>query len=304
MKCPNCGAYMRESELYCLKCGGEIHMVPDFEPEIEDAYQLTIENITNDIWRKDGKEESGRSQMWSVNQKMDAALKTTHIGEGSESNKKRKAVWFAGIGSVVCALLFAGVRLYFYNSIDYQTARARNSMAEKRYDQAVKYYSRALELDEDNVDLKVELSQVYFEENNKIEYEYLLREIVKEENATQEQIESAYGKLIAIYRSRGDFQTINDFLLASENEEVIATYQMYVAKEPEFSVKEGFYTSIQPLKLTAFGNGKIYYTMDGSVPDENSSQYTTPILLENGDYDIKAYYVSENGIYSDVVEKK
>ncbi len=131
-----------------------------------------------------------------------------------------------------------------------------------------------------------------------------MREIIKNKNATIEELDSAYSKLIAIYRARGDYQTINDLLLDSKNETLLSTYQGYIAREPEFSVKEGYYTSIQPLKLTVIGTGKIYYTMDGTEPTENSAQYTAPIILENGDYVIKAYFVNENGVSSSVISKE
>ena len=85
----------------------------------------------------------------------------------------------------------------------------------------------------------------------------------------------------------------------------MSKYQSYMAMEPEFNLQEGYYTSIQPLKLTTFGSGKIYYTMDGSKPREQSS-YTAPILLEKwGLIVLNANNTSnENGIESPVVTKK
>ena len=73
---------------------------------------------------------------------------------------------------------------------------------------------------------------------------------------------------------------------------------------PEFSINEGYYTSIQPLKLTATGSGKIYFTTDGSEPTQESTQYTAPIILENGSHIIRACFVNDNGIVSDVVTKE
>lgn len=286
MKCPNCGAEMKKDALYCEQCGEDIHIVPDFEPELDDDIQQTIKSIADDIWEQDDSKE----RLSAETQKPQ-----------SKRASYRKWIIFAVVLVVFLSLGVAGgVSTYLYFSVEYQTDRARECVEDGLYDRAVRHYTRAIELDESNVNLKVELAEVYFLKNNKIEYEYLLRQIAMDENATAEQVESAYGKLIAIYRARGDYQTINDFLLASENENVLAIYQNYVATAPEFSVKAGNYNSIQPLKLTASGSGRIYYTLDGSDPDENSTLYTTPILLERGDYLIKAYFVNENGIASDI----
>ena len=45
MKCPNCGSEMAEGNLYCEKCGKDIHIVPDFEPELEQNIEQTIHTI-------------------------------------------------------------------------------------------------------------------------------------------------------------------------------------------------------------------------------------------------------------------
>ena len=89
---------------------------------------------------------------------------------------------------------------------------------------------------------------IYFRKNNKIEYEYLLREIVADPEANSEQLETAYGKLIAIYAAREDYKTINDLLQSCGNVNIMSKYQSYMAMEPEFNLQEGYYTSIQPLK--------------------------------------------------------
>lgn len=290
MKCPNCGAEMPVGSLYCEQCGEDIHIVPDFEPEVEFNIEQTINEIAEEI---------------KVNQENPETP-----GKMAENRKRkvfrRNMIALAVFISVMVLILIAGgVWTYQYNSLDVQLKKAESCVKKEEYDKAIRFYKRALELDnsENDIVIKFNLAEVYFLKNNKIEYEYLLREIVKDSNATEEQIASAYGKLIAIYRARKDFKSISELLLASNNEEVLRTYQDYVALEPEFSIQEGYYTDLLPLKLSAYGTGKIYYTMDGSIPDENSTQYTAPIILDDGDYTISAYFVNDFGISSECVSK-
>lgn len=273
---------MAEGTLYCEHCGEDIHIVPDFEPELEADLEQSISEI-----------------MEELDQESDAAFEEPEQGRRFQVKK-----FLVRLSVVFCILLFAaaagaGVWVYLYNSEEYQVSQAMRYTEAGAYDRAVECYNRALELNDD-IELRFSLAEVYLLKNNKIEYEYLLRGIANDKNASAEQLDRAYGKLIAIYRAREDFQTINDLLLTSNDENLILTYQNYIARAPEFSIREGYYTSIQPLKLTAFGAGKIYYTLDGSEPDENSPQYITPILLEDGDYCVKAVFINDNGIVSDV----
>ena len=89
-----------------------------------------------------------------------------------------------------------------------------------------------------------------------------------------------------------------------DNEVIRSTYQNLQAKAPEFGFEEGYYQEILPLKLSSNTAGSIYYTMDGSEPDENSLVYTAPIFLDNGEYTIKAVFVNQYGLVSDVVTKR
>lgn len=301
MKCPNCGAEMKEGTLYCEHCGEDIHIVPDFEPEIEYNIEQTLHDIakemtpaTSEMDAEDTMQETAEVQDWD-----------DFFGDSVGKHPFRWKFVVLAIVLVVVAIVVTGVGISYshYHSAQYQTKCAREYVKTEEYDQAITCYQRALEIDPENINLKFELADIYFQKNNKMEYEYLLREIVSDAAATTEQLESAYGKLIAIYAAREDYKTINDLLQNCGNVNIMSKYQSYMAMEPEFSLQEGYYTSIQPLKLTTFGSGKIFYTMDGSEPGENSSLYTAPILLENGDYCVKAVYVNENNIYSKVVTK-
>nr|WP_318683198.1 chitobiase/beta-hexosaminidase C-terminal domain-containing protein [uncultured Acetatifactor sp.] len=294
MNCPNCGAEIKRGSLYCEHCGEDIHIVPDFDPEVEFSLEETISGIVEEINQGEEGEEKKEG------------TKEKNIKSGRSKRKGKKSWILVGAGSVLAVLAAAAafwiVWLYRYNSLEYQVDMARRCVDNGQYENAVNYYSRALELKEGDIELQFALAETYFLMNNKIEYEYLLRNITGSQNATTQQLERAYGGLVSIYKARGDYQTINDLILSSNNNTIISAYQSYIATEPEFSIPGGYYNTILPLKLTAFGTGKIYYTLDGSEPDENSPQYTAPIILESGDYVVKAYFVNDNGVTSECVE--
>lgn len=283
MKCPHCGEEMDEGALYCKHCGEDIHIVPDFEPELESDLEEALQGILEDMEDMQEREEQDSRE--------------------SAVKPRRHFLWIILIVLIIlvgAASIGTGIWFYLYYSGEYQVRQAVRFTESGAYDKAVSYYNRALELDGTNIELRFALAEVYLLKNNKVEYEYLLREIANDPNTTDEQLDRAYGKLIAIYRDRGDYQTINDVLLNSGDEALIAVYQSYIARKPEFSIPAGYYVGIQPLKLNSFGSGKIFFTTDGSEPDENSTQYITPILLETGDYVIKAVFINDYGISSDV----
>ncbi len=288
MKCPNCGAEMRRDALYCEKCGEDIHLVPDFEPEVELNLEQTFHDIRDEL----------------KGEEADAEILPQEPEKKGPGRRGRVIVCAVCMVVLLVAGSIGAVFIVRYNSAEYQTRQARLCVAEGRYDKALEYFARAMELTEGAVELKFEIASVYYQKGNKVEYEYLLREIVKDKTADAEQLESAYGQLIAIYRDKGDYQTINDLLQASGNENIKVKYQSYIAADPEFSIKEGYYTNMQPLKITSLSAGTIYYTLDGSEPDKNSPQYIAPIILEEGDYVVKAYFENENGVVSNVVTQE
>ncbi len=49
MNCPKCGAELEEGFLYCKKCGEDIHIVPDFEPEIENSIHEILTGVVGDM---------------------------------------------------------------------------------------------------------------------------------------------------------------------------------------------------------------------------------------------------------------
>ena len=210
MKCPNCGADMKEGSLYCEQCGEDIHIVPDFEPELEYNLEQSLHDIVKDIHVENTMQMSAGEQIAEEEAENEEQDQDWDQIENNPNVLHKKSYRLFIVIAILLFVVFAGsisaVLLFRYYSVDYQIAAAQKSVSAENYDDAVTYYSRALELEPGSVDLKFSLAEVYFLKSNKIEYEYLLREIVNDKNASAEQLESAYGKLIAIYRAREDWK--------------------------------------------------------------------------------------------------
>ena len=290
MKCPNCGSDMPENSLYCEKCGEDIHIIPDFEPEVERNLQSIISGIAEDV-----------------------TLQQKEIDLERKLKKQRQH-------RIACAFLAGAVVIYLGfmigwmlqgilaekqdQSKEYQLKKARSCAQKQDYQEAVLHYEKALALDATDVAVELELADLYFEQNRKRDYEATLKKVLEMQDVSFEQLSSTYGKLIALYRTREDFQSIYDMLIDCGNQKIIEEFADFIPPDPIFSLDSGTYTSVQPLKLTADKSIKIYYTLDGDEPGLSSTPYTAPIILEDGDHSVKACTVNSYGAVSRYVEKK
>lgn len=289
MKCPKCGYELTEGHLYCDNCGEEIRMVPDFEPEIEKEMNETLSTLFVEL----AKEEMPEAEKQKTEKKETIPV----------SHKKRRGLTIVVFFFVFVLFVFWGINyLYRTYSVSYQMERAREYAGGGNYTQAIAYLEKAHELDEEEADILFLTADYYYIQKQYDEALGALKIIIDEqEKFPHADVESAYDKTISIYKTKDDYQAINELLLGCTDEEIVTTFQRYIAKPPEFSFVEGNYEEVLPLKLSANTSGRIYYTLDGSTPDETSEVYTAPIFLETGTYVVNAYFVNDYGIASDMV---
>lgn len=85
---------------------------------------------------------------------------------------------------------------------------------------------------------------------------------------------------------------------AEQQEEVIKNV---LVPKPVFNLPPGMYGFYISVEIKAPTEGTIYYTLDGTVPDETSYHYERPINLSEGKTVIRAFVVDKDGNCSDYV---
>jgi len=282
MKCINCGNELEEGKLYCSKCGYEIQMVPDFEPEVENEIIDALGEITNELQQDEEAflEEDYEAQL-----------------EKAE-NVQSKIRFFSAVISVAVIVLF-GLTVFIYNKVvntEYLLEKAETAAIEQKYEKAIEYALRAVEADGSDMEIRNLLATYYIQAGQLQNAETVFLDLISLDNEN----ESAYRGLISLYEKDGKYQEISDLIRLSSSSEIQTTFSKYLANEPSFSHEQGTYTEIVHLKLTSNTSGTVYYTTDGSEPTENSPVYQNPILLEDGVHTIRAFFVNSYGLKSNI----
>lgn len=316
MTCLKCGHEMGEGKMYCEVCGEEIHIVPDFEPEID----LKINNVLNDVAdeidpsRIDKREalndETNNEQTidLGINNITDNLERGIDIDDklgGSKAGQrdvviipKKIFVKVTGIilAFIVILLFFVILTFYRNNSVNYQISQGNKLYRSTKYNEAITYYLTAYRMDTGNKDVLYSMAECY-EAMGNIKKTIDTYIAISEIDSTDEK---AFARLTEIYVARNDYNELNDILVQYGSEEIQLKYIDYIARVPGFSLDNGDYDDAMNLELIPSTEGKIYYTLDGSEPGSDCTLYTEPIMLRKGHYEINAIFVNEYGVCSPV----
>jgi len=286
MKCPNCGEELKEGYLYCEKCGEEIRIVPDFEPEIENSIIETLsavaENVSPDATQEDDIQDEFPEE--STN------------GFGKRIVVTLSLVLVFAIGFLVIYFSRPG---YKEESLQNKLDNAREAFAEQQYTEAADLYNDILKEQKDCETLIAYADCLYeLGETDRALSNYYAAIDMEPES------EMAYARIIAMYEAQEAFEEINALLTNSNSEKIRTQFQNYLAIEPVYNYEGGHYNQVIPLKITAPTTGDVYYTLNGTDPMRYGTLYTTPIFLRGGEYSVRAVYINDFGICSDIVEEQ
>lgn len=332
MKCPNCGYEIGEGKLLCERCATEIKIVPDFEPEIETKIEETLSDVANlltednidsvlsysdstddnDIIEEINPddiflipdEELPEDDFWDVEDVIDISSENSLLHKFTRSFKRNnvtKIIVFACALICLCCIVMTIGMIVNKNrtsTFEYKYEKATSCYADGNYSDAVYYLEQAILADNSDRSLKYLLADYYIANSQTENAILTLKDLIANPD---EKVNDAYDKLFKIYSDTDRVSEIVNCLSNCNDTAIIEKYQRYLAYDPEFGSPEGSYDSPIYLKITANTSGSIYYTLDGTDPTVESTEYTSPIFLEMGYYTIKAVFVNNYGISSQIV---
>ena len=328
MKCPKCGTHLKDGNLFCEVCGEEINIVPDYDPDsdlsvnIDGVFDRTKEIDIEEV-KKHEKRKPRENEYYKQNRHVPGRTKIDTDDDWEDDDPGELSAikdvflslidfWnkniFTKIVFIICIVIiiaFVGAFAFLIKkisdkqSIDYLIEQAEVAERSKDYDTAIDYYDRVIEKDPNNLKAKFAISNCYLADGQDMNAIFILKEIAQD---NPDIATDTYERIFNIYYENEDWAGINDMLLTCNNQEIVDKFQQYLCKKPEFSAKPGEYDDVLYLELENPITGYIYYTLDGSDPTEESNLYTEPIYLQSGEYDIKAIFVSEYQVVSEINE--
>lgn len=286
--------------MYCPVCGEEIIIVSDFEIKLED--NIAVDDVaalakTAEIPDLSGVEFK-RDITKDMSPKAPVRMKPSpSAGEKKPAISRKLAILIAAVSAVfVIGCVIAGIRIARYFSYDYQYEKALAEYTAGDYKQAITTGKHLTSLG-DAPKGKILLADCYIADHN---YDAAIAALYDALSKDPGNVE-LYDRIVECYKAENNSNGIHELIRNSDDSTLALRYSDYVSIAPSFSLESGTYIEPDPIKLSAPGEGTIYYTTDGSEPTEESLTYMGPIPLETGENVISAIYINEKGIVSDVV---
>lgn len=288
MHCPKCGKKLNKGHLYCERCGEEIRIVPDFEPEIEYRIDKTMSEVAEAV-------EPDSDQIEEVDE-FDLEY---HLNDKTADPKLYMGMICTLSVVLVVALIVIFVKsIHNDNFVREQLAHAKAAFQMEDYDKSVSIYEEVMKYNDSEEIMIAYAESLYASGNYDKALSYLYSVI-----ESQPDNEVAYAVIIAMFDEQRDFDELNRLLQNCTSDSILEKFGDYMSFPPEFSIKSGTYNKVTSVVLSSPSVGKIFYSIDGSNPEKDGIEFTSPIVLKNGIHQIKAVFINDYGIVSEVREE-
>ena len=283
MKCKKCGSTLPQGYLYCQTCGNEYQIVPDFEPELENSMAKTMSHLGESIFTEEKEEVPSPAERKEL------------MSQG----RKKSGLYYGlllFLFFMACGFLFF---LQWRHSADYLKEKAREALNKGENLQAMEYYDKLRKKEPDNslwYLKEAQLELTYGDRDTAIQLCYRAVEETKEN-------QEIYDLLFSLLEEEKAYHQIYELLQNCPYESVVQKYKQYNSVLIDLSHEGGTYYEIIKLTLN-HDDVQIYYTTDGSIPDENSYLYQEPIVLGKGRHTLSFLPCNEYGVWGKLVRKE
>ena len=296
MVCKKCGMEIVSGQVYCPFCGEELLVTDDLEEEYlksvltetdkkETLAELSEQNQTDEGAQK-GKQQTAEAE----HRKPDNRRKP--------NRKKRRGILVAVVLILVCA---AAVGYWYYyrttHSAEYLLSHAQTAYEGHHYEEASEYLGSFLAMDPQNGEALLLQAKLYTDQKEYRRAEELCNHLLQRDPQNLE----IWKTLLDVYDREGDYDKILSRCEDTSDAAVQELFQAYLVPMPQVNISGGSYSEPQELLLNANDHRlKVYYTLDGSVPDKKSDAYDLkrrdPIPInEEGETILRAVCYDDNG---------
>ena len=280
--------------MFCDKCGTEINIVPDFEPEVENEIDASLSGLADELNKDD--QASGKN----------GDRRKSNVGIWGEKTDRLRLIVNLLLVIVLIAIGIGAVLFYRNSTGKRYIKMAEDARKAGNYAQAIEYLKEANKENPGNTDIIFRISDYYLESGDADSAIETLKTITESGLFSEDKVQTAYESMISVYRQSGDTEGLAKLLSSGENETLQSMRSNYIPNMPSMSPASGTYESVNvTLSLWDGSGNSIYYTVNDGQPDASSILYESDIILtEEGVYNVKAVAINEFGISSVVSENE
>lgn len=222
-----------------------------------------------------------------------------HFEEGRKKKRKINPTKIAIIciaGAVAVIAIVVAVVTYNSNSYSTNYKKGNEYFNNQDYQTAIEYYLKAENTDEGSrsTELLLKLGESYVQVKDYDKaisvYNTLIERNAEEGNAIK--------GLCLCYKSKGDIDSLNSLIKKYNTGDTEQYLEGYTVQEPQANISSGSYDEELKVTLKTDSGATMYYTLDGSTPDRQSTVYTRPINIKEGTTKLSVIAYNSDGVES------
>ena len=296
MICKKCGAEIESGFLYCPKCGESVQLVPNYDVLEEELLSRVVEDKDK---AKNNRFATGVYKPVAVSESSKQKSEKKSSDSGAIHRNKDFIIKLVIFLSIVLLGMLIIIPLLGSHSYDSLMNNAVEAESEEQYAKALGYFQEAYDIDSSSFEAVYGLGRMYYkvkEYDKAVEY----LEIALSQDIANKKI---YSYLLDSYSALKETDKIYELQTKAPNDEILALFDEYVIKPPEFSEPGGDYEDDVYLVLSSREGNQIFYTLDGKNPTTSGRLFSKAIKLTDGTTEVKAVTLSSSGEYSEVVSE-